>query len=216
MTHPPECLLNLSLICPYDNAWKILSYKPAYLSCIHPGWSNFILCGPNDLCTHSRNLVWTFKSGNSYWFSYSFRVGLCWQRKTAIENDIHSSLGFNAFLLLSSWLPWFFYSFDSGSTVHADQGDMYYSSHFPMLKYKFYNSMLSLPSLKYKYCLAHLYTLCLSSRESQPFFLVPSNHSHATHVSIIKTSLYRQWSSTRGLNFPGKMFQNPKEAGKDT
>ena len=72
------------------------------------------------------------------------------------------------------------------------QGDMYYSSHFPILKYKFSHSMLSLPSLKYKYCLAHLYKLCLSSRESQPFFLVPSSHSHAIHVSIIKTSLYGQ------------------------
>lgn len=30
--------------------------------------------------------------------------------------------------------------------------------------------MLSLLSLKYKYCLAHLYKLCLSSRESQPPF----------------------------------------------
>lgn len=62
------------------------------------------------------------------------------------------------------------------------QGDTFYSSHFPTLKYKFYHSMLSLPSLKYKYCLAHLYKLCLSSRESQPFFLVPSSHSHAIHV----------------------------------
>ena len=96
------------------------------------------------------------------------------------------------------------------------QGDTFYSSHFPILKYKFYHSMLSLPSLKYKYCLAHLYKLCLSSRESQPFFLVPSSHSHAIHVSIIKTSVYVQWSSTRGLNFLGEMFQNPREAGKDT
>ena len=126
---------------------------------------------------------------------------------------------------LHTWLLFFFSLLDYPDSFTLlilvpqstqTQGDMYYSSHFPMLKYKFYNSMLSLPSLKYKYCLAHLYTLCLSSRESQPFFLVPSNHSHATHVSIIKTSLYRQWSSTRGLNFPGKMFQNPREAGKDT
>jgi len=82
------------------------SYKPAYLSCIHPGWSCFILCRPSDLCAYSRNSVWTFKSDNFYWFSYSLRVGLCWQIKTAIENDTHSSLGFNPFLVPCSAHLW--------------------------------------------------------------------------------------------------------------
>lgn len=125
---------------------------------------------------------------------------------------------FSYFPTLTTPILWLLHC-SSGATTHTGPGQntLQEPPSYIRLEIQFSYSMLSLHTLTYKYSGLSIQTVSfIANQESQLFFLVPSNHPHALHTSIIKTALYIQWFSTRDLHVPGEIFQNPREAGWGT